>query len=198
MRAGLHGHPDAVGPRAPQQGQRPGVGQVDDVHPGAGVGGRGEQPGDGGLLGGRWAGGEETGVAAAGGVGSGLDGGLVLAVRDEQAVDGGELGEHRAQAGVVQRRELGDAAVEQEALEPDHAGVEHRPQLTGVPGHRAAPERDVDRHLAGRRGPFRGEPSRVVVGGIEFSGMSTTVVMPPAAAALVALAKPSHSVRRVR
>ncbi len=38
-------------------------------------------------------------------------------------------------------------------------------------------------------------PSTVVVGGIEFSGMSTMVVTPPAAAARVALAKPSQSVR---
>ena len=38
-------------------------------------------------------------------------------------------------------------------------------------------------------------PSTVVVGGMEFSGMSMMVVTPPAAAARVADAKPSHSVR---
>src|SRR6266403_4952112 len=37
--------------------------------------------------------------------------------------------------------------------------------------------------------------STVVVGGIELSGMSTTVVMPPDAAARVPVQKPSHSVR---
>jgi hypothetical protein len=37
--------------------------------------------------------------------------------------------------------------------------------------------------------------SRVVVGGIELSGMSTSEVTPPIAAARVAVAKPSHSVR---
>ena len=37
--------------------------------------------------------------------------------------------------------------------------------------------------------------STVVVGGMLLSGMSTIVVTPPAAAARVALAKPSHSVR---
>ena len=37
--------------------------------------------------------------------------------------------------------------------------------------------------------------STVVVGGIELSGMSTSVVTPPAAAARVADAKPSHAVR---
>ncbi len=34
-----------------------------------------------------------------------------------------------------------------------------------------------------------------IVGGMEFSGMSTRVVTPPSAAARVAVAKPSHSVR---
>lgn len=37
--------------------------------------------------------------------------------------------------------------------------------------------------------------STVSVGGTELSGMSNTVVMPPAAAARVAHAKPSHAVR---
>ncbi|CAM5712060.1 hypothetical protein SBADM41S_06264 [Streptomyces badius] len=37
--------------------------------------------------------------------------------------------------------------------------------------------------------------STVVVGGRELSGMSRSVVMPPAAAARVAVQKPSHSVR---
>ena len=37
--------------------------------------------------------------------------------------------------------------------------------------------------------------STVVVGGIELSGMSTTVVTPPDSAALVPVQKPSHSVR---
>jgi hypothetical protein len=37
--------------------------------------------------------------------------------------------------------------------------------------------------------------STVVVGGIELSGMSTTVVMPPDAAARVPVQKPSQSVR---
>lgn len=36
---------------------------------------------------------------------------------------------------------------------------------------------------------------KVVVGGIEFNGISTTVVIPPATAARVPVQKPSHSVR---
>ena len=39
------------------------------------------------------------------------------------------------------------------------------------------------------------KPATVVVGGMLLSGMSTIVVTPPAAAARVAVAKPSHSVR---
>ena len=42
---------------------------------------------------------------------------------------------------------------------------------------------------------FTCNASTVVVGGIELRGMSTIVVTPPAAAARVAVAKPSHSVR---
>ncbi len=42
---------------------------------------------------------------------------------------------------------------------------------------------------------FASSAAKSVVGGIEFSGMSMIVVTPPAAAALVAVAKPSQSVR---
>src|SRR4029079_9013997 len=42
---------------------------------------------------------------------------------------------------------------------------------------------------------FARTASTVTVGGMEFSGMSTIVVTPPAAAARVAVSKPSHSVR---
>ena len=47
------------------------------------------------------------------------------------------------------------------------------------------------------RAAFRliSSPSTVVVGGMLLSGMSRIVVTPPAAAARVAVAKPSHSVR---
>ncbi len=48
---------------------------------------------------------------------------------------------------------------------------------------------------AGGRAAWRAGPRRVVVGGTELSGMSTSVVTPPSAAARVAVANPSHSVR---
>ena len=66
----------------------------------------------------------------------------------------------------------------------------------GVAGHDAAPEADVDVALS--RAPRRlrrRAPPRVVVAGTLLSGMSTSVVTPPAAAARVAVSKPSHSVR---
>jgi hypothetical protein len=51
-------------------------------------------------------------------------------------------------------------------------------------------------HCAARAASrFAARFSTVVVGGIELSGMSTTVVMPPEAAARVAVQKPSQSVR---
>ena len=104
--------------------------------------------------------------------------------------------ERRPQPGVVQRRELRHAGVEQEALEPDDARLVQRAQLVEVARDGAAPEGDVGRDLALRRlRVSRATPRRVVVGGMELRGMSTMVVIPPATAARVAVAKPSHSVR---
>ena len=47
-------------------------------------------------------------------------------------------------------------------------------------------------HFPAAAARFAGNAAASVVGGIEFSGMSTIVVMPPAAAARVAVAKPSQ------
>ena len=60
-------------------------------------------------------------------------------------------------------------------------------RLAEVAGHGAAPEADVDVTLPLGGGPLH-LPARPTstVGGIEFSGMSTIVVTPPAAAARVA------------
>ena len=128
-----------------------------------------------------------TGVARAGRLRRGRDHVGVLGVRDQQPVDGGQLGQRRPQPGVVQRRELRHTGVEQEALEPDDAGLEQRPELVDVAGHGAAPERDVGRDLAFRRLLVsRATPRPMVVGGIELRGMSTIVVTPPATAARVA------------
>ena len=84
----------------------------------------------------------------------------------------------------------------QEALEAEHTGVVQRREIGQVAGDGAAPEPDVDGDLA--RADLLLDAQRfavVVVGGTELSGMSMIVVTPPAAAARVADAKPSHSVR---
>ena len=96
-----------------------------------------------------------------------------------------------------ERRELRRTPeCEQEALEAEHPGVVQPAQVRQVAGDRAAPEADVDVRLTGRGGPLDlAAPPRSTVGGMLLSGMSTIVVTPPAAAARVALAKPSHSVR---
>ena len=65
-----------------------------------------------------------------------------------------------------------------------------------LPGHRAAPEPDVDVRLRGRGLALAlPGPPTVVVAGMLLSGMSITVVTPPAAAERVPVSKPSHSVR---
>ena len=81
------------------------------------------------------------------------------------------------------------------SLEAEDTGVVQRAQVLDVVGQGAAPEADVDVRLVGGDVLLRGGASTVVVGGRQLSGMSTRVVMPPAAAARVAVQKPSHSVR---
>ena len=121
----------------------------------------------------------------------------VLGVHDQQAAEAGDLGQGRAAS--CSWSSSGNSSTpdgRQEALEAEDAGVVQRTQVLDVVRDRAAPEADVDVGLAagdlllGTR-----RLSTVVVGGRELSGMSTRVVMPPAAAARVAVQKPSHSVR---
>ena len=120
----------------------------------------------------------------------------VLGMHDQQPVELGDLGHRRVDLVAEQRRELRHPGVEQEALEAEDAGVVQRAQVAEVARHRAAPEADVDEALAVRRCPASAPaPPRSTVAGIELSGMSRIVVTPPAAAAAVAVAKPSHSVR---
>ena len=154
VRAGLDGDPHALGPGPPQQRQGVGVGEVDDVRPRPGVAGGRDQPADRRLLRRPRPGGQEAGVARARRARGRRDDVGVLGVRDQQPVEGRQLGERGPEARVVQRRELGDAGVEQEALEADDARLVQRPQLVEVAGDGAAPERDVGRDLAVRRLPF--------------------------------------------
>ena len=80
-------------------------------------------------------------------------------------------------------------------MKPNTPRVMQPGQLAEVAGDGAAPEADVNPAAAGG-GLLAAQRARaVVVGGRQLSGMSISVVTPPSAAALVALAKPSHSVR---
>ena len=82
------------------------------------------------------------------------------------------------------------------ALQPSAPAARSAGQLARVARHDAAPEADVDVQLArARRAASASSAARVVVTGMQLSGMSTSVVTPPAAAARVAVSKPSHSVR---
>ena len=64
-----------------------------------------------------------------------------------------------------------------------------------LPGTAPPQSATSTRHFSRMAKTFACSASTVVTGGIEFSGMSTIVVTPPAAAARVAVSKPSHFVR---
>jgi hypothetical protein len=70
-------------------------------------------------------------------------------------------------------------------------------QVVDVARDRAAPEADVDVRGVLRSLPLDLQAVDRVVGGMLLSGMSMIVVTPPAAAARVAVAKPSHWCGRV-
>ena len=122
----------------------------------------------------------------------------VLGVDEQQRAEPGGRVHRRPRAPSASRcAELVDAGVEQEALEPEHARPRAAaPRSAEVARARRRP-RTRRRPRPARRPPraWSSSAATVVVGGIEFSGMSTSVVTPPAAAARVAVAKPSHSVR---
>ena len=111
-------------------------------------------------------------------------------------------GRARLEVGAVDGGEAVAAGVDEEALEAGDAGEGEGFEVALVAVDGAAPEGVVDHALRGAVGAAGGAASRLssraatlVVSGRQFSGMSTRVVKPPAAAARVAVAKPSHSVR---
>ena len=94
-----------------------------------------------------------------------------------------------------QMAEVRIARVGEEALEAPHPCRGQVGELTEIVGDHAAPERDIDLAVALGRCLFA--PQRVDAWWSPeslSSGMSTSVVMPAAAAAAVAVAKPSQSV----
>ena len=72
-------------------------------------------------------------------------------MNDEQRADPGGLGHRLRQAGGIQRRELGDARVDHEALEAEHSRRVQPLELADVARDGAAPEPDVDVRLARTR-----------------------------------------------
>src|SRR3954453_4761152 len=102
---------------------------------------------------------------------------------------------HPSQIALIDGLELFDTRRGKETLEPADAGVTERLHIACVAGNDAAPESHVDQHAPARRRALRLQSLTLVVAGTLFSGMSTIVVIPPAAAAAVAVANPSHSVR---
>ena len=93
---------------------------------------------------------------------------------------------------------LGNSSIpewQRNALKPSTPAAIERPDLPAHAGNDAAVEAAVDPELAAGGLELERRASAVVVTGELLSGMSTSVVIPPAAAARVAVAKPSHSVR---
>ena len=121
---------------------------MEDVDPAAGRPGLLDEVLDGEVLGLPRPRGEEVGVCASAGVRGVVDLVGVLGVDDEQPVERGDLAHRRLDLGRGQRGELVDARVQQEALEPEHAGVVQRPQVGEVAGHGTAPEPHVHPRLA--------------------------------------------------
>ena len=69
------------------------------------------------------------------------------------------------------------------------------PICLALPGTAPAQNATSTAHFPVAAATFTANASTLVVTGEEFSGMSQMVVTPPASAARVALANPSHSVR---
>ena len=147
VRAGLDREPDAVVLGGAQHRQRVRGGQVQDVGAGAGPPGAFDDLGDREVLGAAGARGEELGVVVAVGLGGAVDRTGVLGVHDHDRVERREFAHVGLELVGIQRRELVDPAVQQEALEPEGAGVVQPAQLVDVARNGAAPEAHVDVHL---------------------------------------------------
>jgi len=87
----------------------------------------------------------------------------VLGMHDEQTVEAADLTHRGLELSVIERRELVDARVQQEALVAEHAGLVEWAQVGDVARDRAAPESDVDVRLG--LGGFAFEPERRHVAG---------------------------------
>jgi hypothetical protein len=91
-------------------------------------------------------------------------------------------------------REFLDTGIGQETLEPEHPASCNGRRSPTLPGMAPPQKPTSTKQFSSAALRFTSSAATSTVGGRLFSGMSTIVVTPPAAAALVALAKPSHSV----
>ena len=92
-------------------------------------------------------------------------------------------------------RKIVDAAVAHECLQTDDAAVAQCFQLIEISGNKSAPEPEIDERSLSAAARFASKLAPSIVGGCALSGISKTVVVPPAAAAREPVANPSQSVR---
>jgi hypothetical protein len=167
---------------------------VHDVHGRAQLAAEAQQQRDGLALPGRRARLEVRRIAAR------VSGGR-RAVRRQLGVDEqrlAALGQDRqrgAQLGLAGRRKSSMPEWQRKAFTPRAPASSSRPSSPTLPGTRPPQNAQSIRPWPAATSRLRRSASRVVVTGLLLSGMSTSVVTPPAAAARVALSKPSQSVR---
>ena len=106
---------------------------------------------------------------------------------DEDGVELGELGEDLLDALGAEVAVLVAARVRGEALEPEDALVPQGAIWSMLPGTAPPQKPTSTESLPWAASSLASRLLTVVVGGLEFSGMSRMVVMPPARPARVAL-----------
>lgn len=104
-------------------------------------------------------------------------------MHDHHGVEAGQYGHVLLHLVGVEMRELVDAGVQQEALEAEDAIVVQAAQVAGVAGDGTAQKPTSMCVLPEAAARLASSASTLTVGGIELSGMSISVVTPPAAAA---------------
>ena len=116
-------------------------------------------------------------------------------MREQRLLQSCEDGKRFSEIDLGHVLELGNARRCQETLEAKHAARRQRPERGGIAGDDTAPESHVDVAAPIRGTQLRFQAIDVVVAGMLLSGMSTSDVTPPAAAARVACSNPSQSAR---
>ncbi len=126
-------------------------------------------------------------------VGCGFERGWRLRRGPEAANSLHEFVEGQPQVALIHPGEAVDAGVDHEALESGNSGLDKRRQLLGISVDDAPPCGPVDPYVALAAARLASSAATLIVSGTQLRGMSTSVVTPPAAAARVAVPKPSQS-----